>query len=92
MKLEHLIKDIDNMDNELIIFQKDKLDLDGEIFLHNEDNIKNGVMQIGDTVYYYLLEVFIVKEFLEGWLENLAPRPTDREIAKRVFEYAINDA
>ncbi len=80
------------MDNELIIFQKDKLDLDGEIFLHNEDNIKNGVMQIGDTVYYYLLEVFIVKEFLEGWLENLAPRPTDREIAKRVFEYAINDA
>ena len=36
----------------------------------------------------YFLEVFIAKEFVEGWLSNMESQPSDEDICKRIIEYA----
>lgn len=48
-------------------------------------------IQDGKT-YHYLLEVFIAAEVLEDWSESLGYKPTLEESAKRLYDYAINDA
>ncbi len=42
--------------------------------------------------YYYLLEVFLAKEFVDDWVASLDYEPTKEEKAKRLYNYAINDA
>lgn len=44
------------------------------------------------TKYFYLIEVFLAKEFIEDWVQSLDYSPDDRETAKKLFEYAIKDA
>jgi hypothetical protein len=87
------IKEIDDIDEDLVIFQKDKLSIESELaLLAREENggtvktVKNGIE------YFYLLEIFIAKEFIEGWIESMNKKPSDKEIAERLFAYAINDA
>ncbi len=92
MNLEKFIRDINEVDESLIIFQKDKLSLDSEIALLDGEGGENGVIIKDGAKYLYLLEVFIAKEFIEDWKNSLKFKPTDSEIAQRLFEYAINDA
>lgn len=40
----------------------------------------------------YFLEVFIARQFLEGWTAHLDAEPTLQEKCARLIEYAINDA
>ena len=40
----------------------------------------------------YFLEVFIARNFLEGWIANLDTQPTLTEKCARVIKYAITDA
>lgn len=40
----------------------------------------------------YFIEVFIAKEFLEGWLASEARRIPAREQCERLIHYAIYDA
>ena len=42
--------------------------------------------------YYYLIEVLFVKEFIQEWKANSGNNLDLEKIAKRVHEYAINDA
>lgn len=92
MNLEKFIKDINEVDDDLIIFQKDKLSIDSEITLLDGEGGENGVIIKDGVKYYYLLEVFIAKEFVADWVNSLKSKPGDSEIAQRLFDYAINDA
>lgn len=92
MTLHELIKNINEVDEELIIFQKDELDINAEIVLLNNEDGANGVVVLDGEKYLYLLEVSIAKEFIEGWMSDLPAKPTDEEITQRVWEFAINDA
>jgi hypothetical protein len=40
----------------------------------------------------YFLEVFVAREFLDGWERNLSQEPTDQEKCDRLVQYAIHDA
>ena len=40
----------------------------------------------------YFLEVFIAREVLTDWKENVAAPPTLEEEVFRLIQYAINDA
>jgi hypothetical protein len=40
----------------------------------------------------YFLEVFVAREFLEGWVKNLGAEPTSQEKCARVIRYARDDA
>jgi hypothetical protein len=40
----------------------------------------------------YFLEVFVARQFLEGWLGSLDAEPTFQEKCARLIQYAITDA
>jgi hypothetical protein len=92
MRLIDFLDKIENIDEELIIFQEHINDKDSEIILSYAEEGDQGIKIIEGKKYYYLIEVFIAKEFLQGWLQNLDSLPSKNEIAKRLYEYSINDA
>ncbi|BAU55480.1 hypothetical protein [Mucilaginibacter gotjawali] len=92
MTLEDFVNVIDDVDEDMIIFQKDNLSIGAEVALFDgEDNV-NGVLIKNGVRYVYLLEVFIAKEFINDYVNSLAVKPGSAEIALRLFQYAINDA
>lgn len=92
MNLIELIPKLNNTDDDLIIFIQDIEDFKSDILLayseadYIEVKIKDG------NKYYYLLEVYLAKEFVNDWLESVIDIPDDNQIAKRLYYYAINDA
>ncbi len=92
MKLTDLIKDIENIDQEAIIFQEDRENSNSDIILSFAEEGDEGIKEVESRKYYYLIEVFLAKEFVEDWEASLDYRPTLEEKAKRLYDYAINDA
>ena len=93
MKLENFIGIINEIDPELVIYQIGNPSFDSEIYFFNEEESGEKTEFWKDNIkYVYLLEVFIAQEFIEGWLSNLDYKPSDLQIAERLFEYIINDA
>lgn len=92
MKLIDLIDEIENIEEDLIIFQENEDDFNSDIILsHGEEN-DGGIKVVNEQKYYYLIEVFLAKEFIEDWLQNIDYAPSKSDIAKRLYEYAHNDA
>jgi len=92
MKLTDLIKEINNIDQEIIIFQSDMNNYNSDIILLYEEADDEGIKESEGIKYYYLIEVFLAKEFLEDWEASLNYKPSIEEKAKRLHEYSINDA
>ena len=91
MTLEYLVANIDEFDEELVIFQKDELSIDSDIVLFEQDD--DNTVRIKDGIkYIYFLELFLAKEFIEDWTNGLDLKPNTREIALRLLQYAIYDA
>lgn len=40
----------------------------------------------------YFIEVFVAREFLEGWQQNEHPSATAQEQCERLIHYAVHDA
>ena len=92
MKLIELIEKIEKFDEELIIFQENRADYNSDIILSNAEEGDQGVKVQNGKKYYYLIEVFLAKEFIEDWIQNLSYSPDPEEIAKILYYYAKNDA
>jgi hypothetical protein len=91
MTLEYLVANIDEFDEELVIFQKDELSIDSEVILFERD--EDDTVRIKDGIkYVYFLEFFIAKEFIEDWVSRSNFKPNVKEIALRLLQYAIYDA
>lgn len=92
MKLIDLIKDIENVDQEAIIFQEDRENSNSDIILSYAEEGDEGVKEEDGKKYYYLIEVFLAKEFVDDWEASIDYEPSIEEKAKRLYDYAINDA
>ncbi|SIP96074.1 hypothetical protein SAMN05880574_10314 [Chryseobacterium sp. RU37D] len=92
MNIINFINDIDKVDEDLIIFLQDINNFKSKMILDYPEDGDNGIKEKDGQKYYYLLEVFLAKEFIEDWIESLDYSPSNEEIAKRVYEYGINDA
>ncbi len=92
MKLIDFVKIITDVDDELIIFQENKEDFNSDIILSYGKDGDNGIKINGNKKYYYLIEVFLAKEFVQDWIQSLDFIPNEGQIAKRLFKYALNDA
>ena len=92
MKLADFIKNIENVNEELIIFLENLYDFNSDIILSDNNENHNMVKNVNGKKYHYLLEVFIAKEFINDWILSLNHKPSEDEIAKRLYDYAINDA
>jgi hypothetical protein len=92
MKLVDIVNTIDNIDEESIIFQEDRENFDSDVILSFAEEGDEGVKEEEGKKYFYLIEVFLAKEFIDDWVASLNYKPTANEIAKRLYDYAINDA
>ncbi|GAB3504498.1 hypothetical protein [Emticicia fontis] len=92
MKLIDLIKDIDSVDENFIIFQEDLDNRDSDIILSPIDENDGVIKEEAGRKYHYLIEVFLVKDFIEAWKANINNNPDFEEVTKRLHDYAINDA
>ena len=72
--------------------KKNELGIDSEIALFDEGDGINVILIKDGVTYHYLLKISIAKEVREDWVNSLKSKPSDGEIAKRLFEYAVNDA
>jgi len=92
MKLIDLFKNIESIDEEAIIFIENREHSDSDIILSFAKEGDAAIKEEGGRKYYYLIEVFLAKEFVEDWEGNLGFKPTLEETAKRLYDYATNDA
>ena len=91
MKLTDFIKNIEHVDRDTIIFQEYQDDANSDIILaYAEDD--SVIREENGRKYFYLIEVFLAKEFVEDWKASLDYPPTIEETAKRLYEYGCNDA
>ncbi|TLX24658.1 hypothetical protein FE904_14900 [Chryseobacterium indologenes] len=92
MNLIDLIGQINDIDEDLIIFLKNMNDYKSDLILAYPEDGDNGIKIENGNKYYYLLEVFLAQEFVSDWVASLDHSPSQEEIAKRLYEYGINDA
>lgn len=92
MKLKDVVKDLKNTNDDLIIFLGNEKDVNSDVILSSGEPNDGGIKIRNGITYHYLIEVFLAKEFVEDWIQSLDYSPNEDEIAKRLFEYAINDA
>ncbi len=92
MTLESLVENINEIGEDLVIFQEKELSMNSDVVLFNQDDdysierIKNNIR------YVYFMEVFIAKDFINDLVNSLQTKPSTKDIALRLLEYAINDA
>jgi len=92
MKLIDFVNNIDSVAEDSIIFQEDRDKFDSDIILSFAEEGDRGIKEEGGKKYHYLIECFLAKEFIGDWIASLDYTPTSKEIAKRLYYYAINDA
>lgn len=92
MNLVDFIKNIEKIDDDAIIFQENKENSNSDVILSYAEDGDKGIKEKDGRKYFYLIEVFLAKEFIEDWLATLDFKPTSEKIAKRLYEFAINDA
>ena len=95
VKLIELVERLAELDDEETVYACEPWTEDSDAMVAPEDpdrkpyGIPLEAVEAGMT---YFLEVFIVREVVEGWLSNLDEKPTLAAICQRVIQYAINDA
>jgi len=92
MKLIDLVKNIQSIDQESVIFQEHLENVNADIIISHAEEGDEGVKEYAGKKYYYLIEVFLAKDFIEDWLTNLDYIPSQEAIAQRLHEYAVKDA
>lgn len=92
MNLIDLVKNLHETDDDLIIFIEDIDNFTSDIILSYAEEGDNGIKKENNKEYHYLLEIFLAKEFVSDWVASLDFSPSNEDIAKRLYEYGINDA
>lgn len=92
MNLIELIESLNTIDEELIIFIENKDDPNSDIILSNGEVGDNGIKIEHGKRFYYLIEIFLAKEFIDDYIGSLDYSPDQKEIAKRLYDYSVNDA
>ncbi|MBI3771673.1 MAG: hypothetical protein HY272_03120 [Gammaproteobacteria bacterium] len=92
MTLLDAIKVLDKLDENLTIYAQAPWELSSNVSIELEPDDGSLPMSADENSHVYFLEVFIAKEFVDGWISSLGKRPSDEEICKRLISYAINDA
>ena len=92
MNLVDFVNSIESVDEDSIIFQEDREIFESNTILGLAEEGDGGVKEEGGKKFYYLIEVYLAKEFINDWIESINYKATPEDIAKRLYDYAINDA
>lgn len=92
MKLIEAVRDLESFDEENTIYAA-KPWTESSVALIAKEPASGGLPEdVRKIGLKYFLEVFIAREFLEDWLNNLQKIPTLQEKCARLIHYANDDA
>jgi hypothetical protein len=92
MKLLEVVSLLPGLDDTHTIYAKQPWSCTSEAILAVEPTDGGLPLEAKQSGLEYFLEVFIAKEFLEGWFSNLQTKPTLLAQCERLVQYAENDA
>jgi hypothetical protein len=92
MTLFEAIRDLDSFPEENTTYAAEPWTADTQAIVAYEPDTGGLPVEVQELGLEYFLEVFIARDFLEGWIGNLGAEPTLQEKIARVILYAINDA
>jgi hypothetical protein len=92
MKLIEAIRDLDEFDPESTIYASQPWTESSETIVAHQPKSGGLPAQAERLGLRYFLEVFIARDFVEGWIANLDAQPTLRQKCARLIEYAATDA
>ncbi len=92
MRLLEVVCSLDSLDDALTVYASEPWTPQSEVLLLREpgDGDLPAEATLRDLVYF--LEVFVAKEFVEGWEGTTQTRPSPDEKCRRLIQYARNDA
>ena len=92
MTLYDIIIQLDSFDDESTIYVKHPWEPESEAVVAIESDDGSAPTEAEKINAKYFLEIFLVREFLEGWLSNSNDHPTELDKCLRLISYAENDA
>ena len=92
MTLLESVRDLDSLDEEGTIYAAEPWTADSRVIIARQPEIGGHSAEAQKLGLEYFLEVYIAREFLEGWEKYLDAEATLQQRCARLIEYAINDA
>jgi len=92
MNLLQVISSLSEYDEEQTIYAKEPWCPESEAIVRAEPDDGFLPSDARGKGLAYFLEIFVAKEFLEGWAAARSRAPSAEEKARRLIEYAVNDA
>jgi hypothetical protein len=92
MKLIELVRDLDALDKRGTIYASQPWSEASEAIVAYEPEAGGMPAEAEHLQLKYFLEVFIARDFIEGWIANCRTPPTLEQKCAGLIEYAANDA
>jgi hypothetical protein len=92
MTLIEIIRDLDSFETEGIICAMRPWNEDSQAIVVVNPQARRLPAEAEKLGMDYFLEVFIARDFLQGWRSNLDAEPSLQQKCGRLIEYALTDA
>jgi hypothetical protein len=92
MTLIEAIRDLGSFDGENTIYAAEPWNETSTVIIAPEPAAGGLPTEAAKLGLKYFIEVFIARDFLEGWTGNLEAEPTLKEKCAKLIRYAITDA
>jgi len=92
MSLLEAVRDLDSFDENATIYAAEPWVAESQVIVALEPGSGGLPPEAQKLGLKYFIEVFLAREFLEGWGKNLGVEPTLQEKCARLIQYAITDA
>ena len=86
------VAELDALDDESTIYASEPWTENSKVIVALEPQSGGLPKSVEELGLKYFLEVFVAKEFLEGWISELGRTPNTAEQTARLIQYVINDA
>jgi hypothetical protein len=91
-KLIEVVANLASYDPEMTIYAPKPWSCDSDAIVAREPDGDGLPREAMGRHAAYFIEVFVAKEFLDGWTTSVARPTSAREQCERLIQYAINDA
>ena len=92
MTLVDAVSQLDSLDGESTIYASEPWTVRSKVIVAREPELGGLPKDAEDMDLKYFLEVFVAREFRDGWIANLEEPPNTAEKTARLIQYAVNDA
>jgi hypothetical protein len=91
MKLIEAVGKLDSFDNEATIYAATPWTENSEAIVAREPTSGGPPTEAEKLGLKYFLEVFVARDFLDGWSANLGATPAVQQRCSRLIQYVLRD-